>query len=336
MYAATNSITSSAMSPDIFSDTFPDTFPDTLPDAYSATRFLGSPVEEDTALLKWALEAMGDDGHELPACKDGNDDNVVKDVTLSELLSDDYFTKTDNVELTHDFSESTNAFFADYQIVRVIQQSKTSCVYEVSRNGVSYAAKTVARINGDVIPHEVKIMIHLSGVNGISKFKSTYNLVVPTIVIVMEMPAGDYMPYGCVVNEKTDEQKRCIFARLVKILREIDDLNVAHNDLHEHNFIVHGSDDQVMLIDFGRAQHKNVPFAHVATYMNWDRSPPELRLHGLFDYDRLTMWTVGLLVRNSFEKYQIPPLAEDLLKYAFVSYEQRPTISQFFDHPYFA
>ena len=63
---------------------------------------------------------------------------------------------------------------------------------------------------------------------------------------------------------------------------------------------------------------------------------PERRLteRGVFDYDRMTTWCVGLIVKRSFG--EPPPLARDLLRKISVCPQHCITLHQLFDHPFFA
>jgi serine/threonine protein kinase len=323
---------------------------------------------DETMFMKWTAEMIkGKEEHRglFSHIEEG-------DATLSDVLHEGYFMSAslhrdadryipvterswctmttqecidmEYIDREYQEADMSDVFFAHYSFVKEIGKTKTSRVYEVSSDGVSYAAKTIERPYGNATPHEVEIMRHLEGVEGVVQLKDTYDLgsgrigvldPVPSVAIVMEMPTGNVSTYHCVKAHKTDEQKRRILSRLVKILSRIDERNIAHNDLHENNFLVSGPDDRVTLIDFGRAQYKHVPFEHVNLYKNLRHSPPELVEKGLFEYDRFTMWNVGLLIANSFERDLIPLTARDLLSRLFAPPEKRPTISQFFNHPYF-
>ena len=238
------------------------------------------------------------------------------------------------------WDDNSDIFMVDFQMGGLIDKTVTSRVYRVSKDGLDYAAKVIQKRNA--VRREVDVMMHLANVKGVTHLQAYYDLgrgkigdhPTPAEVLVMDMPEGPTATYHRVVNTKTDEEKRRILSRLVQILRRIDERGVAHNDLHANNFLVSGADDRVTLIDFGRAEYKNRPFDMTEEYREWCRSPPELRNQGVFDYDRLTTWTMGLIVKQSFTV--VPPIAQNLLDSLFAPFHRRMSLHQMFDHPYFA
>lgn len=270
-------------------------------------------------------------------------------ITLREVLAHEFFDAAlqgmigDDREAVSPASEEEEEeeFPADFPTVgSLIGATSTSRVYAVSAaDGTPMVAKLVpkARLYHDRtgVPLEVKIMMDLSdmpGVSHIDRYCELESRGRPTVAIVMDRPAGEFSTYHGIRNARTDDEKRVILSKLVDVLRRLDQRRIAHNDLHENNILVSGTD--VTLIDFGRAQYKDRPFHLVELYRSWDRSPPELRERGVFDYDRMTTWCIGLIVKRSFG--EPPPLARDLLRKISVCPQHCITLHQLFDHPFFA
>lgn len=273
-----------------------------------------------------------------------------------------------------------------YTVVRMLGQGQDGLAYEVTDNytkqtfvaKIMYVTKMVPMFDQD-IPLEVKIMIDLDDVPNVPKVIRMFvenamtignTFVWPSYIVVMTTPSViPYAPAIRFMQNVTPYEIRTIFSRLVNTLKDVDDHNIAHNDLHAQNFLVSNPTKDVTLIDFGRAQYKNVSYDinMMLTYAGWIGSPPELRnihrgkytdpndLVAMFDYDRMTTWRIGFLlyqffggnIQATFGKpyldpspfvrfpYRTTQMARDLMSKIFVPYQRRITLRQLFDHPYF-
>ena len=202
---------------------------------------------------------------------------------------------------------------------------------------------------------EAKIMIDLKDVKGVPKLHHVFreNPIsfggVPrfdSFVLAMSIPPNKYTELVKHFFTKKSNMRKA-HSQLSRILKDLNDRHIAHNDLHSSNVLIETDFLQVTLIDFGRAQYKNKPYGFIDNLRNWTESPPELRDQGIFNYDSSTTWTFGRLmldkyVRNPKAPYpliakykSVPPMLKDLLSKIFVPYEKRIPLVEVFKHPYF-
>ena len=223
---------------------------------------------------------------------------------------------------------STHLEERGYRPVATLGAGSSGRVYEVERGGATYAAKIVAdvELTADGVPLEADILMHLRDVPGVARLRDVVRLPCGSHAMVMDTPTG---PFSTLFRCPWPVDARLVLTRLVRILRDVDARNVCHMDLHAQNILVSPGSD-VTLVDFGRAQYKDRPFPLVDLYAEMDDSPPELRERGVFDYDRMTTWSVGLLALAIGSRDST--VLDDLL----APYELRITLDEMFDHPYFA
>ena len=279
--------------------------------------------------------------------------STINNSTLDEIVHHRYFVDESmdvHTITSADFDDPNfpendfpdDNFNIDFHVLERIGITKTSIVHRVvsRKDNSQYAAKILTRpIDISLLPREAQVMMDIDKMEGIAHLKACYNTThnnIPSVVIVMDTPTGIFAPYSRVKQTKTYEEKRLIISRLVRILKELDQRNIAHNDLHANNFLVSQPDNKVTLIDFGRAQYKHIPFDMIQNYRKWEMSPPELKQYGIFSYDMLTVWTIHQIVKRSFDDTNPPPpLAMDLLQAIDVQdYRDRITLQQLFKHPY--
>lgn len=264
---------------------------------------------------------------DLLACIDENR------ITLQEVLDHEYFCTRLHPDPIDYEPVDEDDFLADclvdspvdsqmeYRVIRSI--GNTSGLYELEKGSERMAAEIVSR------EPEPDVIVQLVAAGLVRECNTNHST-----MIVMDLPAGHCSTFDEIKWRKTDEEKRLIISRLVAIIRSMDRLNIAHNDLREDGILVSEPDDRVTLIHFSKAQYKDRLFFVDRQHATRNDSPPELIENGVFDYDRMTMWSVGMIIKNSFGP--IPPLARDLLDWIFAPFEQRIAICDFFDHPYFS
>lgn len=226
-----------------------------------------------------------------------------------------------------------------YRLVETLGYGAYGRVYRVEHvaSGKTYAAKfvsdvdTVTSDNGPgTIPLEADVLIRLKDVQGVSHLHDVFFMPCGFWVMVMDIPDEPFATLATLAALGSNVDARAVMARLVHILRDVDACNVCHMDIHPSNILI-SADDSVTLIDFGRAQYKDQPYAHASIYAMFNDSPPELINNGVFDYDRMTTWSIGLLIHMLVDDDS----AKDLLDLIFVPYDRRITLGDFFDHPYF-
>lgn len=212
-------------------------------------------------------------------------------------------------------------------------------------------------------PLESRILIDLVGAKGIVQLEYVFkekniNLGelkdVTGYAYVMDTPPTE--PYVDLYNYKAyfKEELRVIFSHIAQGLREMEKRNITHVDLHSSNVLVETS-LKTTIIDFSRAQYKNTPYPYVEPMTNVPHTLPEIRKKGkkginFFDYDQLTVWSMGLII---FEKYSkntkqpahlpdmkrypsFPPMVKDLLSRIFVSEAaKRISFKDMLEHPFF-
>ncbi len=243
--------------------------------------------------------------------------------------------------------DTPSPFRERYTVRKKLGEGVEGLVYEVedTLTVIPYAAKITyadERLNmyDDILPMEARIMIALEKVPNVPKLLHVFvenamsiygKYIHPSIVVVMTKVPD---PYCTLMEFQADEQLqtnelRKIFANLAKTLRDIDDCNISHGDLHAGNVLLWGDLDTT-LIDFGRSQFKSTPYPMdlLITYAGWVGSPPELQLvhrnyiaelntapglssyilkkyeskfRSVFNYDRQTVWRVGMML---FEAYK--------------------------------
>lgn len=239
-------------------------------------------------------------------------------------------------------------FKATFEVLRLLGAGADGRVFEVveKATGDVFAAKFVfinsdLRMYGRRLPYEMKIMISLNGVAGVPTLVRQFienemtifsKYLQPSFVTVMSVPEA---PYATLTEMRHTSDfgsaaVRTVFSNLVRILRDLDDRNICHVDLHPGNVMVSTRTKAVTLIDYGRAEYKNIPYevGHIMGYANWVGSPPELRdvyrrykrdmdathpsMYGtverkyipqfrqMFDYDRQIVWRVGFMIYDEF------------------------------------
>ena len=233
-----------------------------------------------------------------------------------------------------------------YEIGRQLGKGSDGYVYDVTDRvtKASYAAKIVYISNqvpmySDRFPLEAKIMVSLRNVPHVPKLERFFienemtiggKYVYPSFVMVMTTPTP---PFGSLSRFKkfSDFKKltRTVLSQIATILRDLDDNNVCHMDLYSENILISATPSaNANVIDFGRAQYKNVPYTYqdIDTYAAFPGSPPELRLternfrlrtpiigfraamlqyredmRNIFDYDRQTVWSFARTIFELFD-----------------------------------
>ncbi len=203
-----------------------------------------------------------------------------------------------------------------YKIVKVIGHGSSCKVYEVERlnDGKKYAAKTVgddvAMVEDDM-PLEASILLHLTDVPNVPRLHDVFTTRFGTHVMIMDKPQEPFETLADMVAHSTIRKypkidTRCIMSNLVRILKDIDEFNISHMDIHSHNILISNSSD-VTLVDFGNARYKNPLMA--------DKTKDA-------DADNLTVRSVCAVARS------IDPSVEEP--------DQCTTLQELFAHPYFA
>lgn len=232
-----------------------------------------------------------------------------------------------------------------YFVLRALGTGTDGTVYEVQDVETSeFLAAKVVRIDNEVemfddrVPLEARIMVSLETTPSVPRLEHMYvenkmtlcsKNIPPSFVLVMTMPPAPY----CALHEARNLASfdgRKVFAGLIAALRGLDDNNVCHMDLHSLNVLVSTATNEVTLIDFGRAQYKDVPYEYtmIETYAGHMGSPPELRvayrnyqremasapeyakrstamrnraeLERVFDYDNQTLWTAAVMLFTAY------------------------------------
>lgn len=269
-------------------------------------------------------------------------------ITLDELFNHPFFffngggSYDKMAECGND--EERRQFLHDYTIVGLHAPHVLQVIDNVTHR--PFAAKIIEKEDIewiDGVPLEVKIMMDLKEVDGVSQFRAYYDLGShfsiphyatddPCVVVVMTKPKKQYTLLPARITDKS--RLKHIFSQIVDILARIDQKNIAHMAIHRNNILV-DIDDTVMIIDFCRAQYKNRPFRYVDDYAQWGpAAPPELLHRKMFDYDQQTIWSIGYLLFTTGSPIDDPLLA-DVMRQTIVPLEKRCTLQQLFDHPYF-
>ena len=279
-----------------------------------------------------------------------------------ELLFDDSFEgnvyrlsvdeTSDEEELNQQTSSSNDyfEFLQHFSVKDVLAKSLNSTVFSVeslydSKPMVAKVIQADSHFRDDcLLPREILMLMNTLDVEGTCKLYRYFEIghrkiaedhPSPAVVIVMDKPKEPFQTFRQMVDNAstTEDDKRAVFCILVDILRRLDSKNVAHNDLVEENILVSiSSPFQVTLVDFGSARYKTEEFDN-ALDKNDKNLPPELLERGVFDYDRLTMWSLGKMIQRNVKSTET---VDDLLSMLLVPSEYRYTLDQVFDHPYFA
>lgn len=172
-----------------------------------------------------------------------------------------------------------------YKIVKTIGQGAYGRVYHVERlnDGKSYAAKIVGDVDltPDGIPIEADILLHLTDVPNVPNIHDIFTTNNGSHVMVMDKPDE---PFDT-LQRTTDFDPHIVISNLIKILIDIDTLDICHMDIHSDNILV-SKNNQVTLVDFGRARYKHTPFIH-------DPSCPLVS-----SYDELTHTSLQYIIRE--------------------------------------
>ncbi len=205
---------------------------------------------------------------------------------------------------------------------------------------------------------EARIMMDLVDVDGVPHiehfFRGTPTFpgaeIKDSFVFTMTRPekVHDTLDVSTILNKMT---LRNIFIKLAHALQGVDKKGISHMDLHVGNVIVSKDFSEVMLLDFGRAQYKNMPFSPILLerMFTWDLAPPELRDDGNLQYDPCTTWLFGKMMYMKYVRDHnmktiytdvqndntLPPLLKDLLNRVFQPLEKRITLQEMFKHKYF-
>ena len=261
-----------------------------------------------------------------------------------------------------------------YKTQKLLGQGQDAKVYKVlSRTDNEYYAMKVvpSKVYGpkdmyvSEVPVEAKIMIDVIGLPGIVQLEQFVHAKpfeyenlpknADSYVYVMKMDqTGSEEMNKYEMNDKS--VLRLLFSQLAQSLRRIDDKGISHMDLHGGNVMIGLRSRDVTLIDFGRAQYKNVPYQDIETYRTWNLAVPEMRSKNAkreivknpapFDYDQATVWCLARMIYEKHEKSdwtdypdlnknkRLPPIMKNLLE-GILKPGERTKLRDVLNHPYF-
>ena len=220
--------------------------------------------------------------------------------------------------------------FADkYEVREQLGKGGFGTVYSGIRNrdGLNVALKHVSKskvlawetLNGHKVPQELKFLLDLQRVPGVVKLLDFYERE-DSFIFVMEKPVVHMDLFDYITNKTRLEEDvaRSFFQQVVETVTACSRAGIVHRDIKDENLVVDLHNLQLTLIDFGSAGFTQsedykvniiiiiiiVLCSHSLSYclicQKYDGtrvySPPEWIGEGRYQWEALTVWSLGVLL----------------------------------------
>jgi len=171
-------------------------------------------------------------------------------------------------------------------------------------DGVEVAVKQVARsrvrewaqLHGRPVPMELKLLLEVQGVPGCVRLLDVYERP-DCYIFVLEKPSRvmDLFDYISKETRLQEQVARGFFQQVVEMVRACQDRGVVHRDIKDENLLVNLDTLQLTLIDFGSGG-----WVQFGDFTKFDGtrvySPPEWVEQGRYQWEPLTVWSLGILL----------------------------------------
>ena len=221
------------------------------------------------------------------------------------------------------------SFGEKYEVREQLGKGGFGTVYSGIRNkdGLNVALKHVAKskvlawviFNGHKVPQELKFLLDLQRVPGVVKLLDFYERE-DSFIFVMEKPVVHMDLFDYITNKTRLEEDvaRSFFKQVVETVTACSQVGIVHRDIKDENLVVDLENLQLTLIDFGSAGFTQtedykvniiiiiiiVLCSHSLSYclicQKYDGtrvySPPEWIGEGRYQWEALTVWSLGVLL----------------------------------------
>jgi len=198
------------------------------------------------------------------------------------------------------------SFKEKYDIKEQLGKGGFGTVYSGIRNrdGVNVAMKHVAKskvlawdlFNGHRVPQELIFLLDLQAVPGVVKLLDFYERE-DSFIYVMEKPEEHMDLFDYITNNTRLEENlaKRFFKQVVDTVIACSQAGIVHRDIKDENLVVDLHNLQLTLIDFGSAG-----FTQHDDFKKYDGtrvySPPEWIGAGRYQWEALTVWSLGVLL----------------------------------------
>ena len=222
------------------------------------------------------------------------------------------------------------SFGEKYEVREQLGKGGFGTVYSGIRNkdGLNVALKHVAKskvlawetLNGHKVPQELKFLLDLQRVPGVVKLLDFYERE-DSFIFVMEKPVVHMDLFDYITNKTRLEEDvaRGFFQQVVETVTACSRAGIVHRDIKDENLVVDLQNLQLTLIDFGSAgftQNEDYKvniiiimimivllyhsLSHCLICQKYDGtrvySPPEWISQGRYQWEALTVWSLGVLL----------------------------------------
>ena len=217
-------------------------------------------------------------------------------------------------------------FTEKYQVGEQLGKGGFGTVYSGIRNkdGLNVALKHVAKakvlawetFNGHKVPQELMFLLDLQRVPGVVKLLDFYERE-DSFIFVMEKPVVHMDLFDYITNKTRLEEDvaRSFFKQVAETVTACSRAGIVHRDIKDENLVVDLENLQLTLIDFGSAGFTQtedykvniiiitvivLQLYHCIIYQKYDGtrvySPPEWIGQGRYQWEALTVWSLGVLL----------------------------------------
>jgi len=167
----------------------------------------------------------------------------------------------------------------DWEVIRKIGSGRSSNVYEVKNKitGKIYAMKELSKYYKRII-QDIDYQ-NIAYKNNLAPKIITYYNDGKNQIIIMEKMMYTLKEYIEIKGKLTNKEKN----NLIKLLKELDKINIMHNDIIKQNVITNG-DGIFKLIDFGSAKKGSVGLNGYPNINGKDRLIDKSDLNILIDF----------------------------------------------------
>merc|ERR1712227_83780 len=160
-----------------------------------------------------------------------------------------------------------------------------------------YKAKIIKKTADGKMPLEVALMQQVQNVPGVIKILDWFEMP-ESFFIVMERCRGqDLFDYISENGALKENQARILFKQLLNTVLMCHNNGVLHRDIKDENILIDASNNQIKLIDFGSGT-----YLHDGLYNDFEGTrvyaPPEWIKYRRYTADGLTVWSLGILLRD--------------------------------------
>lgn len=204
-------------------------------------------------------------------------------------------------------------FEKDYIIVKTLGSGTDGIVYLAT--SMSDSIQVAIKIIKKVAKREIDILLRIGKLQGICELLE-WREETDHLVLIMEYMKNsmDLFEYVHIRKRLDEENSLNIFRNLLKIVKNLKDINVYHCDLKLENIMIQLDTFQLRLIDFNRAVMVSDDEAHEKYTGTLDYCPPEWFLTSKCQAEPATVWSLGIILYELL-KGKVPFVGKDNIIY---------------------